>query len=275
MKIIPKIVIISAFLFFVAFSVPEKGRPKIYDCFLFFNEYELLKIRMHTLYAHVDKFVIVESAETHQGSSKPLNFEENKELFAPFADKIIYIPLHERLNTDDPWIRENYQRNQIMRGLTQCNDSDIILISDLDEIVNPKCFHDLRYHLMRGKRKFIGTTQKMYIYFLNRFTSDWHGTVATTYRTLTNYSPQYFRNRRNKGLRLPNSGWHFTYIGGVQKVIEKLEAFAHAEGNTEENKNAQILLKRMNDAPVETIDASFPQYIRDNEEYYRSIGFLK
>ena len=275
MKTLPKILIIPVFLFFVAFSVKETGRPKIYDCFLFFNELELLKIRMHTLYDHVDKFVIVESAETHQGSAKPLYFEENKELFAPFADKIIHVLLQERLTTDDPWVRENYQRNQIVRGLTNCNDFDIILISDLDEIADPKCFKELRYHLMRGKRKFIGTTQRMYIYFFNRFTSLWHGTVATTYRSLKEHSPQYFRNRRNKGLRLPESGWHFTYIGGLDKVVEKLEAFAHAEGNTEENKDRVSLMKRMNNAPIVEIDSTFPKYIVDNQEYYRSIGFIK
>lgn len=188
MKTFPRFLIIVVFLFSIAFSVKETGRPKIYDCFLFFNEIELLKIRMHTLYDHVDKFVLVESAETHQGKTKPLCFEENKELFSRFADKIIYVPLHEKLNTDDPRVRENYQRNQIVRGLKECNNHDIILISDLDEIADPKCFNKLRYHLMRGKRSYIGTTQKMYTYFLNRFSSLWHGTVATTYRSLKDHS---------------------------------------------------------------------------------------
>ncbi len=275
MKTFPKFLIVAIVLFCVAFSIKETGRPKIYDCFLFFNEIELLKIRMHTLYDHVDKFVLVESAETHQGKPKALCFDQNKELFAQFADKIIYIPLHERLNTDDPWVRENYQRNQIVRGLKECNNHDIILISDLDEIADPKCFNELRYHLMRGKRHYIGTTQKMYTYFLNRFSSLWHGTVATTYRSLKDHSPQYFRNRRNKGLRLPNSGWHFTYIGGLDKVVEKLEAFAHSEENTEGKKNRESLLKRMNDGSFVEIDASYPKYIVDNQEYFRSIGFVK
>lgn len=270
-----KIFIIALFLFFVATSVKETGRPKIYDCFLFFNEVELLKIRLHTLYDHVDKFVIVESAETHQGAAKPFCFLENKELFAQFADKIIYVPLEERLHTEDPWVREYYQRNQIVRGLKECHDSDIILISDLDEIADPKCFNEFRYHLMRGKRNYIGTTQKMYTYYLNRYTSPWHGTVATTYRSLKDHSPQYFRDRRNKGLRLPDSGWHFTYIGGIEMVIAKLEAFAHSEGNTEANKDPENVLKRMSDGTFVEIDASYPKYIVDNQDYLRSIGFVK
>lgn len=275
MKTFIKVLLILPFVFLIFVFTFDKGKPKIYDCFPFFNEVELLKIRMTTLYDHVDHFVIVESVETHQGDAKPLYFEENKELFAPFADKIIHITLQERLKTDNPWVRENYQRNQIVRGLIHCKDSDIILISDLDEIVDPKCLRNIRYHLMRGKRAFVGTTQRMYIYYLNHFDSLWHGTVATTYKALKERSPQYFRDHRNKGLRLPHSGWHFTYIGGLEKVIQKLEAFAHSEGNTPENKNKEILLKKINAGPHEQIDSSFPQCIRDQESYYRSIGFIK
>lgn len=37
----------------------------VYDCFTFFNEYELLELRLETLYNAVDYFVISESNKTH------------------------------------------------------------------------------------------------------------------------------------------------------------------------------------------------------------------
>ena len=43
---------------------------KVYDCFMFFNEYEVLDLRFHELYDHVDHFVIVESCEGFTGKSK-------------------------------------------------------------------------------------------------------------------------------------------------------------------------------------------------------------
>ena len=51
---------------------------KIYDCFNFFNELDLLEIRLNTLKDSVDYFVIVESNVTHSGQFKPLYYEENK-----------------------------------------------------------------------------------------------------------------------------------------------------------------------------------------------------
>ena len=56
---------------------------KIYDCFNFFNELDLLELRMEILKDHVDKFVIVESTVTFSGKNKHLYFEENKNYFRP------------------------------------------------------------------------------------------------------------------------------------------------------------------------------------------------
>ena len=60
----------------------------IYDCFTFFNEYTILDIRLNTLYDYVDKFIIVEATRSHQNLPKPLYFEENKDKYIKFLDKI-------------------------------------------------------------------------------------------------------------------------------------------------------------------------------------------
>ena len=51
---------------------------KIIDAFPFFNEIEILKIRLSMLYDKVDTFVICESNITHSGIHKPYNFLEFK-----------------------------------------------------------------------------------------------------------------------------------------------------------------------------------------------------
>ena len=53
-----------------------------YDCFSFFNELDLLEIRLNVLKDAVDKFVLVEAGETHSGKPKPLYFKENEARFA-------------------------------------------------------------------------------------------------------------------------------------------------------------------------------------------------
>ncbi len=44
----------------------------IYDCFQFFNELDILKIRLHVLGPVVDRFVISEATETFSVLKKPL-----------------------------------------------------------------------------------------------------------------------------------------------------------------------------------------------------------
>ena len=84
------VLVLSLVLFVTTY---ERARPKVYDCVLFFNEPELLEIRLNELYDSVDKFVIVETIENFQGKLKPLYFEENRHLFKKFEDKIIHIAL--------------------------------------------------------------------------------------------------------------------------------------------------------------------------------------
>lgn len=67
----------------------------VYDCFSFFNELDLLEIRLNTLDSIVDKFILVESTLTHTGNQKPLFYAENKSRFKKFNDKIIHIIVDE------------------------------------------------------------------------------------------------------------------------------------------------------------------------------------
>ena len=69
---------------------------KIYDCFQFFNEENILDLRLNILDEHVDFFVIVESTTDHQGNEKKLNFDINK--YKKFQKKIIYIVVEDTLD---------------------------------------------------------------------------------------------------------------------------------------------------------------------------------
>ena len=136
---------------------------KIYDCFTFFNELDLLEIRLEELYAVVDKFVIVEADRTHSGKYKGFVLEKNKKRYSKWWDKIIYVKIKNSplprltwiynlfLYTKNSflkyvsfnaglgnWNLENFQRNAIIRGLTHAEDKDIIIVSDLDEIPSRK-----------------------------------------------------------------------------------------------------------------------------------------
>ena len=242
---------------------------------MFFNELELLKMRLEELDDVVDYFVLVESVETQRGGQKPLYFAGNAPLFEKFQSKIIYIANTEKHPRMTPWEREHFQRNLISQGLKHCELQDIIMISDLDEIPRPSKIAFLSELLNKRIYRTIAFEQDQYLYQLNRPTPTvrWRGTVATTYRNFKKHEPQHFRDRRNLYYAISNGGWHFTWMGGVQQIREKsmsvVEGNAHIHSITDEEIAAQI-----QSIPTIPISEHFPEYVRKNEAYLTSIGWI-
>lgn len=270
------------FLLILAF-VTVKTYSKIYDCFIFYNELELLEIRLTELYDHVDKFVLVESRETFRGNLKPLFFEENKHLFEKFLDKIIHVIVEDRLRVPSAWHREEFQRNQIVRGLIHCEDNDVILISDVDEIIRPSKVQDIvtiLTNIQYSKLPIVLCNQTLYRYYFNRFDkkdSPWPGSIAIFYKHLKQCCPEYCRKLAQQR-RIPcvvnDAGWHFTSMGGHGRVVSKLAAFSHAECDTPANRDAKNLYYKIQALPLVPIDASYPNIIVNNIQKYINEDFI-
>ena len=92
----------------------------IYDCFQYFNEDHMVDLRLNILDKYIDFFVIVEGNKTWQNNPKNLKFDIKK--FTKFRDKIIYIPVTDLPDGEDPYLRENYQRNSISRGIKDAKE---------------------------------------------------------------------------------------------------------------------------------------------------------
>lgn len=222
----------------------------IYDCFTFFNELDLLEIRLEELNSVVDKFVIIEAKQTHSGLKKELNFLKEKNRFAKYLNKIIYISVDLSNSPDfrnlpgyvqrdyldknpSVWSREIYQRNCITMGLKNANPDDIILISDIDEIPSAKSFKKITP--TRLKNKILSFEQNLFYYYFNYITDQkWYGTKAVLFNNLN--SPEEIRMSPNNYI-IKNGGWHFSFLGGVEKISEKIGSFSHQEFNTKEINN--------------------------------------
>ena len=133
---------------------------KIYDCFSYWDEDLLLDLRLNVLNNFIDYFVIVEGNKTWQNNFKKLRFDINK--FSKFKKKIIYIPVTDMPDGDNPYLRENFQRNCISRGLKNSSKDDLIIISDLDEIPNPEAINDFKVDM-----KYAVFKQKHFYYKIN------------------------------------------------------------------------------------------------------------
>ncbi len=87
----------------------------IVDAFLFFNELDLLKIRLEELRDVVDRFVLVEAPVTFSGARKPLYFERYRDLFSEYADRIHHHVVADmpRFGRTNRYIRQFHQRDSI------------------------------------------------------------------------------------------------------------------------------------------------------------------
>jgi hypothetical protein len=255
---------------------------KVYDCFLFFDEFEILKCRMEELNDYVDYFVLIESCETFQGNAKPLYFDENKIEFSKYIDKIIHIPLRNKQTgvINSPWDRENFQRDQIQNlGLSHCDEDDIIIISDADEIPRGSILQSMFNQIKQGKKHLLlfqmGTN-----FFMNRTYGNWPGTVITTKKFIDNeYCLWGMRINREriipKSNWVYNGGWHFASCGGgYQRLVRKFESFSHVESNIPKNKTLKYWQDEVNKRRLIPIDDSFPKYVVKNQKRLIEEGYI-
>jgi beta-1,4-mannosyl-glycoprotein beta-1,4-N-acetylglucosaminyltransferase len=174
----------------------------------------------------VDYFVLVESNKTHTGNHKEFIFEQNKELFKEYLDKIIHVKVEDlpTYSPDKIWIPENFQRNCIMRGLVDvANPGDKIIISDLDEIPNT----DLIIKNINN-REYVTFKQNLYYYYVNcKQNCLWDGPIMAEFGTFN--SPQQLRNIARSGYNSKmHGGWHYSFMGGPDRVRYKVENIAES-----------------------------------------------
>ncbi len=209
------------------------------DCFIFYNEIDVLKKRLRYLDGVVDKFVLVESTVTHRGEEKKLFFDENKKEFEEWSGRIIHVIIRDNPTDKDPWIRENFQRNCITRGLDEFKDDDIVMVSDVDEIPNrtalrlPPDVKMCSYNMIAFQYNF------NYIQELE----PWYGTVITTKEVLMRVSPQKMREMRWSIPRYKNAGWHLSSFGDEVFVANKIQNYAHCHDDTHKDVNVETFKK--------------------------------
>ena len=279
---------------------------RIFDCFTFFNELDLLEIRLNAHAPFVSRFVLAEATHTHTGHPKPLYFQENRTRFAPFLHSITHIVV------DDPPLggvseienvrREKHQRNALARGLDSARPDDFVLISDVDEIVRAEAIEDIvkRPAVFPAVHLF---ELRWFYYFLNyEKPRRWLGSGPRMVSMRRFSTPQALRDihppdeprpwprrlrwmRRNYGRAMDyrvhrDAGWHFSYMGGIDAVVKKLASYAHVHPDAlrEHSYIAERVAAGRSYDPADpdrlelrTIDNTFPQYLCRNVERFQSL----
>ena len=235
----------------------------IIDTFLFFQELDLLEIRLEYLYPFVDKFIIVEARQSFKGNTKDFIFEQNSKRYQKYLDKIIYhkiediqfnyeglinflkksnskvckkislfIEKHDYYEKNNlSFILDSYHRECIHIGLEKiCKDEDIVLLSDLDEIPPFEIVKNLK--LENKLNKLYVFVQNEFQYFLNNYANgNWYGTIISPYKLIKEHSLNQLRKNSSRFKVISNSGYHFTSIGNKKSIINKIENWGHQEFN--------------------------------------------
>ncbi len=273
----------------------------IFDCIPFFNELDILKLRMQILSPYVDKFVLEESTVTFSGEPKEMTFAKNRDMFREFEDKIRYVAVdNSPMSGVTTHERDKFQKNQLIRALSDAGPDDIVIFSDVDEIPNPKVLEKIVHDFDAGKIYHLA--QRMFYCFLNMeevsgnllsITGEfqgverkqWLGTKICSFQNLPKEGIVFLREvspNDPRSVRVPDGGWHFGYMGGdgerdvAKRIGIKVQAAAHQEYNKSRYLNEAVdrllcgedIFDRNAKFVRVPIDGSYPAYLREHQEEY-------
>jgi beta-1,4-mannosyl-glycoprotein beta-1,4-N-acetylglucosaminyltransferase len=209
------------------------GRPMIIDTFLFNNEFDMLDLRIDLTKHWVDRWVVCEGNRTLSGLPKPYNLSDNIERYAHLGDRLKVI----KLDVPEGWSNwdiENGQRAAIAEGYADCNDDDIVMHSDLDEILDPDRVSDIFLQLERSDRP-VSCSLEMYMHrFDQKLNRNWAGNVVAKKRHFQDPCKLYKgvmagvgtaqkkKDRSHCVWTEGNVGWHWGWMGDEGSIKSKV-----------------------------------------------------
>ena len=203
----------------------------IVDAFMFGDELELLELRLGQLDKITDRFIIIETAETFQRQVKPLYYQENKERFEKWNNKIVCIS--PKISGYCGWDREKKHREALAECIIKEGfpKDTTLSYSDCDEIPNTEVL--AQYEPGMGLRNL-----KQYTFYynfnhlFNYGSRAWSRARVGTVGDLYEVGADGFRGGpRDMDPTFPvieNGGWHCSWFGSsLNRVRSKVNAFSH------------------------------------------------
>lgn len=235
-------------------NVRKSKTRRIIDCFIFYNEFDIINYRLNILNDIVDFFIIVESTHTFSGKEKKIYSDELTELFDKFKDKIVHIIVDDmpfkypniNFNKNEQWKNEIHQRNCIKRGLDKLNifDEDFIIVADVDEIPDSRTLQLIKNNTIPVYVNSLEMDE--YYYNLNsKHFTPLHAVKIVLYRLFkqNNMTCQYYRGYKCPIIK--NGGWHLSYFGDKYFIKNKIENFSHQEYNNDKFTNLNKIEAKM------------------------------
>lgn len=261
----------------------------VYDCFTLFDELDVLEIRLEEMAPAVDLFVIAEATRDPQGRSKPLHYHENRSRYARFASKIRHVVVDE-LGENQPAERERSHREALRTALADVGGDSTVLISDVGEIIKPRAIR-----VCEERRRFVFFDQSLSYYRIDLFSTkrsvSAFGAPAQAIRQMPSLSaplevtPKAYLSSlgQSEADIIRNAGWRFSWLGGLEQVRVKLEAYAHTVDDPDRWRGQHGLKLEMDsrrffatgvDLVDVLVDRSFPRAVLERRSELERAGLL-
>jgi len=216
--------------------------PNVYDSFIFFDELDMLKLRLEELDDLVDYHILVEAKRTFTNEPKELYYNNNKHLFKKYNSKIIHLTIDDFDNVKDndiPWNCEYYQRDYAVNHIrNNLSIADVILHGDVDEFPKVDAIKHLIYRI--GLNTIYRLEMDFYYYNFNwMMDNKWFFFFICRVCDLMNTTLTDYRIRYQIPQFIKEAGWHMSYFMTPQRIQRKLETFSHQEYNNGIFKNSK------------------------------------
>jgi len=194
----------------------------IIDCFPFFNELDLLEIRLNELKDVVDVFCLSEATLTFTAKPKPLYFNENKDRFKGFNIHHTIISTYDGISRS---IRVQ-DRGQKQRGIDAAMklEPTVLILSDADEIPKAATIKQA----IQDDWELAMLEMPLFYYYMNckclARAGSWRNPRLVRPQGKT---PRYNITRKSKVYDADywNGGWHFSFLNDIKY---KLDSWTHA-----------------------------------------------
>jgi beta-1,4-mannosyl-glycoprotein beta-1,4-N-acetylglucosaminyltransferase len=199
----------------------------IIDTFMFNNEFDMLDIRLAVTENYVDRWIVLEGSQTWSGHKKPYHLSDNLYRYHRYRDRMCVIKL-DIPETYVNWQCENHSRSSLQQEIVNLDAQDIVIHSDLDEIINPEKIQQIIDYMDLHQQP-VGCVLDMYVYkFDQKMDRNWNGTVIARKCMFENPQQLYKGNNtkrkdRSHCVTFPETaGWHWTWIGNDNRIRSKV-----------------------------------------------------
>lgn len=256
---------------------------KIYKVSTYTNESELTNIILNELNDVFDGFIFLEASHTYQMDPRP-----EFPAFPFKGDKI-----HHYTFTEYPENAKDISSDKIEELVTSkfidilkdvgVQPDDVLFYGDADEIPYAAVVPALAPIVKTGE---IYALEMIFCnYWINCVSHEhpWNQFKVFNFQTLLDIggSPQENIRKKHVGNIVPNAGWHYSWFGGKERIVKKLESYSHSEFNlpkfkTDEHVDQCLmdgidLFRRGKGTIVPLSEIPIPDYIKNNIEQYKHL----